>query len=84
VLLNRVNLLSRQDTLLTNTGSVFITDSYIEGNTDFMWGTAAAYFQRCELKALDTGTATQGFLHAGPQRGDQLRQRLCGLHPDGG
>lgn len=61
VMLNRVNLLSRQDTLLTNTGTAFITDSYIEGNTDFMWGTAAAYFQRCELKALDTGTATEGY-----------------------
>ncbi len=61
VMLNRVNLLSRQDTLLTNTGTAFITDSYIEGNTDFMWGTAAAYYQRCELKALDTGTATEGY-----------------------
>ena len=61
VLLNRVNLLSRQDTLLTNTGTAFITDSYIEGNTDFMWGTAAVYFSHCELKALDTGTATEGY-----------------------
>lgn len=61
VMLNRVNLLSRQDTLLTNTGTAFITDSYIEGNVDFMWGTAAAYYQRCELKALDVGTATVGF-----------------------
>jgi pectin methylesterase-like acyl-CoA thioesterase len=61
VLVNRVNLLSRQDTLLTNIGTAFITDSYIEGNTDFMWGTAAAYYQRCELKALDTGTATEGY-----------------------
>ncbi len=54
VLINRCNLRSRQDTLLCNTGSVFITDTYIEGNTDFIWGTASAYFQRCELKALDT------------------------------
>jgi pectin methylesterase-like acyl-CoA thioesterase len=54
VLLNRVTLRSRQDTLLCNTGSTFIADSYIEGNTDFIWGTAAAYFHRCELKALDT------------------------------
>ncbi len=60
VLVNRVTLRSRQDTLLCNTGSVFITDSYIEGNTDFMWGTAAAYFQRCELRALDTA-GQEGF-----------------------
>ncbi|MFO1449473.1 MAG: pectinesterase family protein [Opitutaceae bacterium] len=54
VTINRVNLRSRQDTLLCNTGTTFITDSYIEGNTDFIWGTAAAYFQRCELRGLDT------------------------------
>ena len=60
VLLNRVTLRSRQDTLLCNTGTTFITDSYIEGNTDFIWGTASAYFQRCELKALDTAGA-EGF-----------------------
>ena len=61
VLLNRVTLRSRQDTLLCNTGSTFITDSYIEGNTDFIWGSAAAYFQRCELRALDTGNANEGY-----------------------
>jgi pectin methylesterase-like acyl-CoA thioesterase len=60
VLLDRVILRSRQDTLLCNTGTTFITDSYIEGNTDFIWGTAAAYFQRCELKALDTA-GNEGF-----------------------
>lgn len=61
VMLNRVNLLSRQDTLLTNTGTAFITDSYVEGNVDFMWGTAAAYYQRCELKALDVGGGNVGY-----------------------
>ncbi len=60
VLLNRVTLRSRQDTLLCNTGSTFVADSYIEGNTDFIWGTAAAFFHRCELKALDTAGA-EGF-----------------------
>ena len=57
VFINRCNLRSRQDTLLCNTGSVFITDTYIEGNTDFIWGTASAYFQHCELKGLDTAGA---------------------------
>ena len=62
-ILNRVNLLSRQDTLLINgsNATAFITDSYIEGNTDFMWGSGAVYVQRTELKALDTGTATEGY-----------------------
>jgi pectin methylesterase-like acyl-CoA thioesterase len=62
-ILNRVNLLSRQDTLLINGNNctAFVTDSYIEGNTDFMWGSGAVYMQRTELKALDTGTATEGY-----------------------
>ncbi len=57
-ILNRVNLSSRQDTLLWN-GTLFVTDSLIEGDVDFMWGTGAAYFQRCELKALATGFYAQ-------------------------
>ncbi len=74
ILLNRVNLLSRQDTLLINgtTCTAFVTDSYIEGNTDFMWGSGAVYIQRCELKALDTGTATEGYY-------TQIRNGATGL-----
>ncbi len=61
--LNQVNLLSRQDTFLVNGNacSAFVVDSYIEGNTDFMWGSGAVYMLRTELKALDTGTATEGY-----------------------
>ena len=51
ITLNRVGLYSYQDTLLANNGSLFVTDSYIEGATDYIWGYAASYFQRCELKA---------------------------------
>ena len=54
ILLNRVNLKSFQDTLLMN-GSAFITDSYIEGDVDFMWGNGAVYFQNTELKAVSSG-----------------------------
>ncbi|WP_414660580.1 pectinesterase family protein [Horticoccus sp. 23ND18S-11] len=57
-IVNRVNLLSLQDTLLWN-GRLFVTDSYIEGDVDFMWGNGACYFQRCELKAVRTGFYTQ-------------------------
>ncbi len=60
VLLSRVNLRSRQDTLLCATGTLLVTDSYIEGNTDFIWGSAAAYFNRCELRGLDTA-GQEGF-----------------------
>ena len=63
ILLNQVNLLSLQDTFLLNgtNCSAFVTDSYIEGNTDFMWGSGAVYMQRTELKGLTTGTATEGY-----------------------
>lgn len=63
IILNRVNLMSLQDTFLINGNNctAFVTDSYIEGNTDFMWGSGAVYLQRCELKALPNGTATTGY-----------------------
>jgi pectin methylesterase-like acyl-CoA thioesterase len=51
ILLNRVNLLSFQDTLRLQT-SGFVTNSYIEGDVDFMWGTGAGFFQKSEFKAL--------------------------------
>lgn len=61
VTLNRVNLLSYQDTFLVNGNncSAFVTDSYIEGDVDFMWGSGAVYFQHCELKALNPGYYAQ-------------------------
>ncbi len=58
ILLNRVTLKSFQDTLLLQ-GTGFVTDSYIEGDVDFMWGTGAVFFQRCELKAVYPGYYAQ-------------------------
>ena len=55
---DRVTLASFQDTLPWN-GSLFVTDSYIEGDVDFMWGGGACFFQRCELKALRAGYYAQ-------------------------
>ncbi len=60
IVLNRVNLKSFQDTLLlqstgTNNMGGFVTDSYIEGDVDFIWGTGAVFFQNCELKMLTSG-----------------------------
>ncbi|MEP6901472.1 MAG: pectinesterase family protein [Actinomycetota bacterium] len=49
--INSVNLLSFQDTILTQ-GTAYITNSYIEGDVDFMWGTGATFFKNTELKAL--------------------------------
>ncbi len=53
VRLDRVNLMSFQDTLLMQ-GQGSVTNSYIEGDVDFMWGGGAVFFQNCELKALRT------------------------------
>ncbi|HEX8190606.1 MAG TPA: pectinesterase family protein [Pyrinomonadaceae bacterium] len=57
IVLNKVNLYSYQDTLLlqgqSNQGG-FVTDSYIEGDVDFMWGSGAVFFQNTELKQLRT------------------------------
>ncbi|MDP3069341.1 MAG: pectinesterase family protein [Opitutaceae bacterium] len=55
---DRVTLSSFQDTLLWN-GSLFVTDSLIEGDVDFMWGGGACFFQRCELRALNPGYYAQ-------------------------
>jgi pectate lyase/pectin methylesterase-like acyl-CoA thioesterase len=43
------DLYSFQDTLQLN-GSAYVENCYIEGDVDFMWGNAAAYFLNCELR----------------------------------
>jgi pectate lyase/pectin methylesterase-like acyl-CoA thioesterase len=48
------DLYSFQDTLQLN-GSANVENCYIEGDVDFMWGNAAAYFLNCELKNVRTG-----------------------------
>jgi pectin methylesterase-like acyl-CoA thioesterase len=42
---------SLQDTLLLS-GRVFVTNSYVEGNVDFIWGKGTAYFQSSEIKTV--------------------------------
>ena len=59
ILLNRVSLKSFQDTLMLQ-GAGMVTDSYIEGDVDFMWGSGAVFFQNSELKAVtSSGYYTQ-------------------------
>ena len=46
---------SNQDTLQI-TGRAWFYDCYIEGNTDFIWGSAdAALFERCTLRCVNDG-----------------------------
>jgi pectin methylesterase-like acyl-CoA thioesterase len=58
ILLNRVTLISFQDTLRLQTAG-FVTNSLIEGDVDFTWGTGAAFFQDSELRLQHTGFISQ-------------------------
>ncbi len=51
---NSVNILSYQDTVLTQGSAVFL-NSYIEGDVDFMWGSGNTFFKNSELKQLRQG-----------------------------
>jgi pectin methylesterase-like acyl-CoA thioesterase len=51
VILRDADFISRQDTLLL-TGRVYVKNSYIEGNVDFIWGKGAAYFESSEIKTV--------------------------------
>ena len=56
---NALNILSYQDTVMTNGGQTFFTNCYIEGNVDFIWGSGLTFFNNCELKMV--GLAAGGF-----------------------
>jgi pectin methylesterase-like acyl-CoA thioesterase len=45
---------SFQDTLLLS-GRVYVTNCYIEGDVDFIWGQGITMFDRCEIKAMHNG-----------------------------
>jgi pectin methylesterase-like acyl-CoA thioesterase len=45
---------SFQDTLLLS-GRVYLTNCYVEGDVDFIWGQGTVFFDRCEIKALHNG-----------------------------
>jgi pectin methylesterase-like acyl-CoA thioesterase len=45
------NLRSLQDTLLLS-GQIYVANSLVEGDTDFIWGNGAVYFDRCEIRTV--------------------------------
>jgi polygalacturonase/uncharacterized membrane protein len=57
-IVRNVNFMSFMDTLMLN-GRVYMEDSYLEGDTDMIWGTGVLYCRRCELKALHLGYYVQ-------------------------
>lgn len=58
-ILANVDLFSFQDTLQIN-GQAYVSDCYIEGDVDFMWGTGPCFFENCHVTSLrDKGYYTQ-------------------------
>ena len=53
-----VRFLGDQDTLFADYGRQYYVDSYIEGGVDFIFGNAAAVFDRCEIHAIRPGFYT--------------------------
>ena len=45
---------SFQDTLLLG-GRVYLTNCYVEGDVDFIWGQGTVFFDQCEIKAVHNG-----------------------------
>jgi pectinesterase len=68
--LERLRLIGRQDTLLTNADDVdriarvSVRDSYIEGDTDFVFGRAAAVFDRCHFHLVASRKPSGGVIFA--------------------
>ena len=53
-LISHCRFSSFQDTIQIN-GSAYVADSFIEGDTDYLWGRGPVFFANCELKALTSG-----------------------------
>lgn len=58
IVLDRVHLLSYQDTLRLQ-GRGYVSHSYIEGDVDFTWGFGAVMIADSELKSMHAGYITQ-------------------------
>ena len=50
-ILKDVDLFSYQDTLQIN-GQAFLSNCYLEGDVDFMWGTGPCFFERCTARSV--------------------------------
>ncbi|MEI7026518.1 pectinesterase family protein [Paenibacillus sp. y28] len=54
-----VRVLGNQDSLYaTGSGRQYYRDSYIEGTVDYIFGSATAVFESCEMKSLNNGYVT--------------------------
>jgi pectin methylesterase-like acyl-CoA thioesterase len=64
--LKNADFISTQDTLHLS-GGVRVTDCYIEGDVDYVWGYGSAFFERCELRSMHDGYIVQARNPAGKQ-----------------
>jgi pectinesterase len=51
-------MLGWQDTLRTDNGRNYFTNCYIEGRVDFIYGSATAVFDHCEIRSKNGGHVT--------------------------
>jgi pectinesterase len=57
-LFQHCRMLGWQDTLMINNGREYFTNCYIAGRVDFIYGSAAAVFDRCEIHSKNGGHVT--------------------------
>jgi hypothetical protein len=50
-IITNVDLYSFQDTLQIN-GQAYVSNCYIEGDVDFMWGTGPCFFENCHARSV--------------------------------
>ena len=58
VVFRRCRFLGWQDTILVNRGRHYFEDCYIGGATDFVFGGATAFFERCHIHCAGSGYIT--------------------------
>jgi pectinesterase len=58
-----------QDTILVNRGRHYFEDCYIEGDVDFIFGGATAYFARCHIHCVHNGYITAASTSEGEPHG---------------
>jgi hypothetical protein len=72
IMLDRVTLRSRQDTLRLQ-GAGYVTNSYIEGDVDFTWGNGGVFFNGCEIRALHRSVSSSTDICAQIRNGQSSR-----------
>lgn len=57
-MLNHCRILGWQDTLMANNGRHYFTNCFIAGRVDFIYGSATAVFDHCEIQSKNGGYIT--------------------------